>query len=235
VLPPEFAERLHKAKLEAMAELAYGASHEINNPLANIATRAQALIPGETDPRRRAQLETIYQQAMRAHDMIAALMLFARPPMPQRAPTDVAKLVRRVVVEVEPWAADQRTTIRAEVATTPLVASIDATQIKAALRAIIDNALEALAEGGTIAVALQQLEDAERRYLEIEITDDGPGLSAEALEHMFDPFYSGREAGRGLGMGLAKAWRIIDLHGGRLRAAAVQPHGARLTVKLPVE
>ncbi|PQO47752.1 histidine kinase dimerization/phospho-acceptor domain-containing protein, partial [Blastopirellula marina] len=67
-------------KLASLKRLAYGASHEINNPLANIASRAQALLVDENDPDRRHELATIYAQAMRGHEMIADLMLFARPP-----------------------------------------------------------------------------------------------------------------------------------------------------------
>ena len=77
---PEWFEKVEHAKLDAVKELAYGASHEINNPLANISARAQALLRDEADPERRRALEAIHQQALRAHEMIADLMLFARPP-----------------------------------------------------------------------------------------------------------------------------------------------------------
>ncbi len=76
----DFERRLEEEKLAALVELAYGASHEINNPLANIATRAQVLLREEPHPERRRMLSAIHAQAMRAHEMIADLMLFARPP-----------------------------------------------------------------------------------------------------------------------------------------------------------
>ena len=77
-----FEERVAEARLEALRELAYGAGHEINNPLANIAARAQALLLDEREPERRRRLATIVDQAFRARDMIGGLMLFARPPKP---------------------------------------------------------------------------------------------------------------------------------------------------------
>ena len=90
---PEFLDALEAAKLDALKELAYGASHEINNPLANIAARAQTLLRDESDPERRRALEAIHQQALRAHEMISDLMLFARPPRLERGPVDVASLL----------------------------------------------------------------------------------------------------------------------------------------------
>src|SRR5262245_43939179 len=95
----DFDERLEHEKLEALKELAYGASHEINNPLANIAARAQTLLADEADPERRRMLQAIYRQAMRAHEMISDLMLFARPPKLQLAKLNLSQLVQRIVDE----------------------------------------------------------------------------------------------------------------------------------------
>src|SRR5262245_63716861 len=95
----DFDERLEHEKLESLKELAYGASHEINNPLANIAARAQTLLVDEADPERRRMLQAIHRQAMRAHEMISDLMLFARPPKLQWATLNLTQLVQRVCDE----------------------------------------------------------------------------------------------------------------------------------------
>src|SRR5262245_27625919 len=97
------------AKLAALYNFAYGLSHEINNPLANIATRAQTLLADEKNPERRRKLATIVQQAFRAHEMIADLMLFARPPALRREPTDLIKLASTVLAELQPYAREQNT------------------------------------------------------------------------------------------------------------------------------
>src|SRR5436190_24315311 len=88
----EFSAAVESAKLQALYNFAYGLSHEINNPLANIATRAQTLLVDEKDPERRRKLATIVQQAFRAHEMIADLMLFARPPALRLEEIDLARL-----------------------------------------------------------------------------------------------------------------------------------------------
>src|SRR5436305_11183742 len=101
----EFAPAVESAKLQALYNFAYGLSHEINNPLANISARAQTLLVDEKDPERRRKLATIVQQAFKAHEMIADLMLFARPPAMRPEEVDLAKLAHTVVAEMQEQAA----------------------------------------------------------------------------------------------------------------------------------
>src|SRR5262245_9051636 len=106
---PDFASALEAAKLEALYHFAYGLSHETHNPLPNIARRAQTLLLAEKHPERRRKLATINQQAFRAHEMIADLMLFARPPALRLEETDLAKLADTVVAELQDTAREQGT------------------------------------------------------------------------------------------------------------------------------
>ena len=99
--PADFSAAVEAAKLQALYNFAYGLSHEINNPLANISARAQTLLIDETGPERRRKLATIVQQAFKAHEMIADLMLFARPPTLRPQPVDIAKLADTVVAEMQ--------------------------------------------------------------------------------------------------------------------------------------
>ena len=69
----------------------------------------------------------------------------------------------------------------------------------------------------------------------LSVTDTGPGIPAHIRPHIFDPFFSGREAGRGLGLGLSKAWRIVQLHGGEITALSPPSGGARFTIALPYQ
>src|SRR5688572_20210197 len=230
----EFQRRLEQAKLEAMKELAYGASHEINNPLANISARAQTLLRDERDPDRRRALEAINLQALRAHEMISDLMLFARPPRLELQPVDMLALVERVVarsraecerrgIEIFSDAGEARGSVRG-----------DAVQLEVALTALINNAAEAIGRQGVIEVQVDAIE-APQRSLRLTVSDNGPGLTPKVREHLFDPFYSGREAGRGLGFGLSKAWRIVTDHGGELRVQSNDGAGATFIIELPLE
>src|SRR5262245_35834138 len=93
----DFSRAVEAAKLQALYNFAYGLSHEINNPLANISARAQTLLVDEKNPQRRRKLATIVQQAFKAHEMIADLMLFARPPTMRPQGVDLSKLADTVV------------------------------------------------------------------------------------------------------------------------------------------
>jgi signal transduction histidine kinase len=228
----EFNERLEREKLESLKELAYGASHEINNPLANIAARAQTLLEDEADPERVRKLLAIHRQAMRAHEMISDLMLFARPPKLDRKPLDVRQVVRRVVDECGDRAAEREIEVRCETGNELLEVLADETQIGVAFAAVLQNALEAAPNGGWVHVTVRRT-SGDSPVVEISVTDNGPGVSDHVRQHLFDPFFSGREAGRGLGFGLSKSWRIVTDHGGQVVINRPSSGGAEFRIVLP--
>lgn len=234
-LQREFASRLETEKLLSMKELAYGAGHEINNPLANISVRTQTLIKQEQDPERRRMLAAINGQVYRAHEMIADLMLFAQPPKLVCASTELQPLLERTVAGLLPDAARQNSSIQILPAETPIVASVDAVQLSLAIHAMIINSLEAMGQGGHIELqTILRRAPRGRNWAEIRIQDDGPGIDDAVRQHLFDPFYSGREAGRGLGFGLSKCWRIVTAHGGRIEVESVPGQSACFMILLPV-
>jgi signal transduction histidine kinase len=241
-LEQQFAARLEIEKLDALKELAYGAGHEINNPLANISARAQTLLEDETDPERRRKLAAINTQAFRAHEMIADMMLFARPPKPKLERLDLARLVAQLIAELAPAAADQCTELllHATADAGRLLVDGDKTQLSVAVRALVVNALEALVTGGRVEISIRAATVAPANSLasdetvQIAVSDNGPGITEQTRRHIFDPFYSGREAGRGLGFGLSKCWRIAGLHGGAVDVASTPGAGATFTLTLPI-
>jgi hypothetical protein len=228
----EFAERLQQAKLESLKELAYGASHEINNPLANIATRAQALLQDERRPERRRSLEAIHEQALRAHEMISDLMLFARPPKLERKQTDLAAVVRQAVEGINPECRRREIELAVSIDEDLPNLHADGAQLAVAIRALVVNAMEAVGRQGSISVSAAR-SDANRKMISLKVRDNGPGIPPEMLPKIFDPFFSGREAGRGLGFGLSKCWRIVTDHDGRISANSTPGEGAVFTIEIP--
>lgn len=220
---------LRDEKLESLHRLAYGASHEINNPLANIASRAQLLLVDETDPQRRHELATIYTQAMRGHEMIADLMLFARPPQPVLAECDLTEIVRACQTEKLPAARQQETELTVTLPAEPIPLLADANHLLVALGAAVRNSLEALVTGGELNLAAISQED----RAVVTITDTGPGVSEELAQTAFDPFHSGRESGRGLGFGLTKCWTIAKAHRGGVSFDTDYTCGAKLVLWFP--
>lgn len=222
--------RLRDEKLASLKRLAYGASHEINNPLANIASRAQALLVNETNPDRRHELATIYAQAMRGHEMIADLMLFARPPLPQLASCRLSDIAADTLRQMLPAARQQQTVLKLEAPETEIELHADANQLTLALSALVRNALEALQKGGQTVITLAESNE----FAIMSVQDDGPGIPAEAIDVIFDPFHSGREAGRGLGFGLTKCWTIAQAHGGNIYVDSTVAPLAKIVFEIPL-
>jgi hypothetical protein len=230
----EFERRLEQEKLAALKELAYGAGHEINNPLANIAARAQTLLRDEPDPERQRMLAAIHRQAMRAHEMIADLMLFAQPPALHVTEVDLRAIVAAVVDEHREQAAEREIELAWDRQSAPITIRGDATQLAVAVAAVVTNAIEAVTSGGHVEIATRTTIIGDESWAEAIVRDDGPGLSEEVRRHVFDPFFSGREAGRGLGFGLSKCWRIVTEHGGNVVVASDARGGAEFTISLPM-
>lgn len=224
-----FSDELQRAKLDAMKELAYGASHEINNPLANIALRAQTLLKREDDPDKRKALEAMHRAAMRAHEMISDLMLFARPPKLVKEPLDVREVIEAVVEELSPRAEELEITLSVDLADSAVSIEADRDQLVVAVRALVENSFDALGQGGGVTLAAEKPASGAR----LRVTDNGPGVPDAIRPHVFDPFFSGREAGRGLGFGLSKCWRIVTEHGGGVRMDCPPGQGVAVTIDLP--
>jgi len=214
-------------RLEAVRAFAYGAGHEINNPLANIAARAQSLLVDEVNPERRRKLATIVDQAFRARDMIGGLMVFARPPAPRPVDVGVHEVVRPAVEASRGLAESRGVRLQYSPPPTPVGVTVDPGQVGEAIRALLHNAIESVDEGGRVVVEAGL---AEGSGVVVAVIDNGPGMD---IRHAFDPFYSGRDAGRGIGLGLPKALRLVELNGGRLSVDSRPAAGTRVLVELP--
>jgi signal transduction histidine kinase len=127
-------------------------------------------------------------------------------------------------------AADQQGTELVLLPRASVVVSADRAAMLEAIKAVVKNGLEAVDEGGSVTVEVTSDTD----QAVISIIDDGPGIPAEIRPHLFDPYFSGREAGRGLGLGLSKCWRILDEHGGRVEVASEPLGGACFRLVLPI-
>jgi len=238
-----FQQALEAEKLSALVELAAGAGHEINNPLAVISGRAQMLIRDERDPERRHALAAINAQALRVHEMIADMMLFARPPAPKLAPVDVTEIVRRVLESLQARAAESQIELTSDLPQQPLLIDADPTQLTVALKALCENSLEAIGRQGRIEIMVRTAElvpglvpgprPLAPSSIELIVRDNGPGIPPDVRRHIFDPFYSGRLAGRGIGFGLSKCWRIVTSHGGTIEVESTPGAGAVFTIQLP--
>jgi signal transduction histidine kinase len=223
-----FSHTVQEAKLTALAELAAGAGHEINNPLAVISGHCQRLLSHEEDEETRATLETVVRQTKRIHDILRGLMQFARPAKPTPHPVRMAELVGSALAEVRNLAAVKAVELREELSH-PGQAVCDLHQLKTCLANLLRNAVEAAGPDGWVRVQSESAGD----RVQVVIEDSGPGPTPGQAAHLFDPFYSGKAAGRGRGLGLSVAWRLAAVNGATLRHEPTAASPARFVLSIP--
>ena len=229
------SEEFRKAKLAALAEFAAGAGHEINNPVATIVGRAELLLKDETNPERRQALLTIGAQALRVRDMIGDLMLFARPPKPEPQSLDLNEVVEDVLRKLSDVLRAKSLTIERR-GQSPVRIWADAVQLRVVVSNLLLNSAMASTIKGTVVVTCEStLEMGLPPSALLTVEDHGAGLSPEDCDHLFDPFYSARQAGRGLGFGLPKCWTIVEQHGGRIEVTSGPSGVTRFRVVWPSE
>lgn len=226
-LSRSFRQELDEHKESALYQLAYGLSHELNNPLAIISAQASALAARESEDCKRQQLDGIVLSAARGAEMIKDLMLVAQPASLDLRAESLLPILHELIEDARQWAHQFDVAIDLDF-TLDARLQLDRSAFREAMWALIRNAIEANAS--VVTVRGEQVDD----WLQLTVEDDGPGLSSEALKHCFDVYYSGREAGRGLGLGLAKARRIFSCHGGRLTLANRPARGCEARVELPL-
>jgi signal transduction histidine kinase len=223
-------ERLRQGRLDALAEFAAGAGHELNNPLAVIVGRAQLLLSRSQDPDVARSLRIILNQAQRTHRILRDMMFVARPPAQRCRPCRPTELLGSLLADFERDCAARGVRLVSELDQRALSTWADAEALSHLGEILLRNALDATPAGGRILV---RSTDNPHEFV-WSIFDTGKGLSASEAAHLFDPFYCGRQAGRGLGLGLPRAARIVELAGGRLRWTSHAGHETLFQVHMPI-
>lgn len=222
--------RLRQSKLDALAEFAAGAGHELNNPLAVIVGRAQLLLVRETDPGAIRSLRAILHQAQRAHRILRDLMYVARPPELRPRFCQPEEIVRSCLRDFKAEADARGVRLLADQDEPASKVWADPDALRHLTEVLLRNALEATPRGGTIHV----IATGDARKLRWTVRDNGRGVTPEEGSHLFDPFYCGRQAGRGLGLGLPRAARIVAQAGGELLWHSTPGQGTIFHLHLPL-
>ncbi len=226
---------LRNESMARLGEMAAGAAHEMNNPLAVISGRSQLLVrelPEGSTPRKHAQ--TIVEQSHRLSNLITALKLFTEPAQPNKETANLGQLLDHAIDQVKHKLDKLADQIQVDISlpeSLPDVA-VDVQQIEQAISELILNAVEA--DGKHHASIKAMLSD-DRRSLNLEVTDNGPGMDAHTLQHAMDPFFSAKPAGRQMGMGLTRARQLIAAHGGQVGLCSALDKGTTVTLSLPLD
>ncbi|MCA8995427.1 MAG: HAMP domain-containing histidine kinase, partial [Planctomycetaceae bacterium] len=217
------SERNHwDRKLESLAEFCAGAGHEINNPLGTITGRVEQLLSLEENPERRRLLTQIGGQCYRIRDMIGDTMLFARPPIPCPVWNHLAEVCRETLQKQAVSGSESGGSVTCNISEEAAVWA-DPVQLRVVLNELLRNALEATQADGEILIAFFRSDLRGRHGAVLSVSHSAGELSFEEWEHCLDPFYSGKSAGRGLGFGLSKCWRIVTQHAGTFRLVRQSP------------
>jgi two-component system NtrC family sensor kinase len=225
---------LQSEKMSSVGQLVSGVAHELNNPLTGITGFAQLLLLRDLDPTARQQVETIYAEAERASKIVSNLLTFARRRKAQKEPSDLNTLLERVL-ELRNYDLRVRN-IDTELALDPALPATlaDANQIQQVFLNVIINAEQAMRVGGDDAAGrLRIATRASGPNVVVSFEDSGPGMNAETLRRIFDPFYTTKEAGDGTGLGLTISYSIIEEHGGRIWAESAPGRGTTFFIELP--
>jgi signal transduction histidine kinase len=225
-------------KLANVGFLAAGVAHEINNPLSAISMAAESmeyrlydLIGLQSQEAREImdRVAMIRRESRRCGDITARLLDFSRGEKAGRLPSDIAELVREVLVIVHHLGQFQDRLIDFD-CDRSVIAEVNSAQLKQVILNLVANALQATRPGGTVRIKLQEMVDS----LVLAISDDGCGMDQETLQHVFDPFFTTRETGQGTGLGLSITHRIIEDHGGTVTPMSEGiGHGSTFQIRLP--
>ena len=214
-------------RLAALGAVAAGLAHEIRNPLASVSGSVElmrhALPPGADEDR---LMNIVIREVERLNLLITDFLQFARPAPPTLAPVDLGALVGEIVeiMRNDPAAQDRELVLPGPGA---WWVRADGSQLRQVLVNLLLNAAQATRPGGRVEVLLEPHEG----MVALRVRDDGAGLKPETLEHIFDPFYTTKEAGTGLG--LATVHRTVEAHHGRVEVESVEGEGSCFSIFLP--
>ncbi len=223
---------VRKEKLAAIGELAAGVAHEINNPMAIIRGNTELLqmsIPQNAD--NRDEVDTIYQQVGRIERIVGNLLRFARQEKKQLGQVDINGLLEEILAQIGHQAPLAGIRIMKEYEAGLPVMEGDSGQIRQVLTNLVLNAIQAMAAGGMLTVRTRM--ETTKEMAEITVADTGSGIEAENLQQIFNPFFTTKANGTGLG--LSVSYGIINDHGGTIEVESETGKGSTFKVSLPVK
>ena len=212
-------------KRASLGLLAAGIAHQINNPIGVILGYARLLEEGRvSDPA--AALRILHDEAGEAKRIVETLLALARPGRVSVEEVPVAGLLAETLGHVSRYHRDARGEVRTE-CPPDLVVRTDPKKLQQVLTNLIINGLEAMPSGGDVTVSAQR----RGASVVVEVADEGPGLSKEDMERLFDPYFTTKKGGTGLGLAITQ--EIVRALGGSVEARAREPRGCVFSVVLP--
>ncbi|AEG60115.1 ATP-binding protein [Desulforamulus ruminis] len=221
-------ELLRSERLVALGRLVTGIAHELRNPLGIVKATVQVM-EGEYKalPGIREYTSVVCDQIDRGNKVIQELLDFGRPSKPIIHPTDLNSLLDSVLTFISPMLRQNKITLVKELSSGLPLAAIDADRIKQVFVNLMLNAIQAMPEGGKLTIKTY----AENGTVQVDFMDTGKGIESKDLPRIFDPFYTTKDDGSGLGLSISH--QIIHMHQGTIRVVQTSPNGTIFNVSLP--
>jgi two-component system, sporulation sensor kinase E len=226
-------ETLESERLAALQLLAAGVAHEIGNPLNSLTIHLQLLerrlrkLPAEQRAPLLHPVEVARDEIKRLDTIVTQFLRAIRPAPLQRAPQDVNSLVRDAAGFLGPELQSRHIEIALDLAHGLPILDLDEDQLKQAIYNIMKNAAEAMTQGGRLAIRTS----AETGWVALSFADTGGGMSQEAMARIFEPYFTTKQGGSGLGLMITQ--RIVRAHGGEVVIESDPGRGLNLTIRLP--
>jgi two-component system NtrC family sensor kinase len=229
---------VHIEKMASLGKLAATVAHELNNPLEAILTYAKLigrrLRKDEASLEKNAstieEVDLIARETDRCGSIVKNLLLFSRKNVGEFSLASVAQIVDKAASLVRHHCQMANVRFESRFAEAEIALTCDQNQIQQALLALFVNAVEATPAGGAITVDVRR-EDTDE--VVIEVGDTGSGILAEDLPHIFEPFYTTKKGGKGVGLGLSVVYGIVERHGGTIVARSAPGSGTVFTLRFP--
>ncbi len=217
-------------KLAALGQLLAGVAHELNNPLTAIMGYGELINDAVAAPQARDQLANLVNEARRMNRIIDNLLRFSRQGARDNQAVPFAPVLQQVLTLSEYYTRSRNVRVQLDIAPDLPLLAVSEDEIKQILLNLLNNASDAL-EGtaGAQRISIRAYQGGP--WVVVEVEDTGPGFGN--LSRALDPFYTTKPPGKGTGLGLSVCYGIIKKRGGDLTIENVQPHGARVAIKLP--
>lgn len=224
-------ELIYNEKLAALGRFSSGVAHEIRNPLANISSLAQLITKTGLDEKNKRRLNFIISNVEIANKIIKNLLSFATPGDLDYQEVNLAEMLSNVLENIEDKCDINGIKIIKDIPGDLSILYLDKLKLENAFMDFILNSIESMGEGGILTVNVK--EDKVNKEIEIDIKDTGIGISEENLDKILEPFFTTKDDGVGLGMGLS--YQTILLHKGKLKIESKVGTGTTIHIQLPVE
>ncbi len=229
----EAQETLESERIAALQLLAAGVAHEIGNPLNSLTIHLQLLerrlrkLPEEQQEALLHPLEVAQEEIKRLDTIVTQFLRAIRPAPLHRAPHDLNSLVREAAEFLQPELKSRNILLELDLAPGLPVLDVDEDQLKQAFYNIIKNASEAMKQGGLLKIRTS----ADGEWMNVTFSDTGGGMTQETMARVFEPYFTTKKTGSGLGLMITQ--RIVRAHGGEVVLESDPGRGLRLTIRLP--